>query len=311
MPRFSIIIPNWNGQKFLKTCLDSLQAQSFSDFEIILVDNGSTDDSIKYVAKNYPKIKIIALPKNIGFAGGVNTGIKVAQGKIITLLNNDTELDVDWLKEIDSAATEQPEAGFFATKMLDFKHRDIIDSCGNGLAWSGRSYAIGRNQKNDQKWSKTRFVFGACGGAAAYRRELFNKVGLFDETFFSYLEDVDLDFRAQLQGFKCLFVPEAKVYHLGSATYGRHSPGTFCLVTKNRWHFIYKNFPLSKIILNFHKILTSEIRFFLASLKHKFPRAYFSGILAAIREHLEMVAKRREIQKSKKVDVKYLEEIIK
>lgn len=306
----SIIIPNWNGKRFLKTCLDSIYNQSSNNFEIIFVDDCSTDDSIEFVKKNYPDIKIVEKKRNSGFPSSVNLGIKAAKGKFVALLNNDTELDKDWIKEIITAAEEYPEAGFFASKMLDFKNRSIIDSCGDEIAWSGRSYKIGELEKDGEKFNKNRFVFGACAGAAVYKKEVFDKIGLFDEDFSFYLEDVDIDFRAQLAGFKCLFVSKARVYHIGSATAGKKSPFSFKMMIKNHYHVIYKNFPTKKIWQNLFKIMYSDIRFFAAAIKYHFVREYFWGMFHALSEHSKMVTKRKNIQKNRKVTLEYLDEII-
>ena len=275
MNKLSVIVPNYNGQKFLKNCLNSLLSQTFKNFEIILVDNNSTDDSISFCKKNYPTVKIIRMENNGGFASAVNAGIEKSSGNLVALLNNDTEVDKNWLKEISIALDKYPDADFFASKMLDYKDRTIIDSCGDGLYWSGRSYNIGQLNKDTEDFNENKFVFGACAGAAIYKKEVFNSVGLLDEDFFMYLEDVDFDLRAQMAGFKCLFVAKARVYHIGSATSGKKSGFIFKYTTKNRAHLIYKNYPTSIIFSKFPKIFLSELRFFAASIKHNYIKEYF------------------------------------
>jgi len=307
---FSIIIPNYNGQKFLKKCFDSLKKQTFKNFEIILVDNNSSDDSINFCEKNYPEVKLIKMKSNGGFASAVNAGYNQSSGNLIALLNNDTEVDKDWLKEVKQAAESQPVAGFFASKMLDFEDRTIIDSCGDGLHWGGRSYNIGQLEKDNGNFDKDELVFGACAGAAIYRKEVFDKIGLLDDDFFMYLEDVDFDFRAQMAGFKCLFVSKAKVYHIGSATSGKRSAFIFKYSTKNRLHLIYKNYPTSKLFTKLPNIIFSECRFFAASIKHAYTKEYFQGIFMAFKEHQKMIPKRNKIQTSKAIKIKYLDEII-
>ena len=204
--KISVIIPNFNGQRFLKTCLDSLRKQSYQDFEVIVVDNGSTDGSIKYIAENYPEVRIIPLIKNFGFSRAVNEGIKVSRGKYIALLNNDTEADPEWLKELYYALERNPELGFCASRMINYYHRDILDGAGDCFPRSCRPFkrAIG-----NEGYNITKLVFGASAGAALYKKELFETVGYFDEDFFAYFEDVDLSLRAQLLGFKCLYVSTA------------------------------------------------------------------------------------------------------
>jgi len=297
----SIIIPNWNGRRFLKTCLGSLAAQSHKPFEIILVDNGSTDATIDFVKKRFPRVKIIALAKNVGFAAAVNAGIKKASGDYVALLNNDTEADKNWLKNMLDAARRQPEAMFFASKMLDYYKRDTIDSCGDAMTWCGRSYKIGEGEKDGPRYQKEKFIFGACAGAALYRKEFFAEVGYFDEDFFAYLEDVDIDFRAQFLGLKCLFASDARVYHIGSATAGRKSRFAFGLMIRNHFFVILKDYPLSLLIANLPKIIYSEFRFFLASIREGFVGKYFQSILGIILQTRTMLKKRGFIQRHRTV----------
>ncbi|MEI6498875.1 MAG: glycosyltransferase family 2 protein [bacterium] len=310
MNKFSIIIPNWNGQKFLQVCLDSIREQSYKNFEIIIIDNGSIDDSIAFLEKNYPEVRLIKLPRNIGFSPAVNLGIVAAKNELIFLLNNDTELDREFLAEMSRAVDKYQDAGMYASKMLSFTDRSIIDTCGDRMTWSGRSYKFGEGEKDGENYSKSYYTFGACGGAVVYRKSMLGQIGLFDEDFFAYLEDVDIDFRAQLAGFKCVFVPDAKVFHIGSATSNRISGFAFRLMIKNHYHLIFKNYPTSKIITNLHKILYSDLRFFAAAIRYHMVGAYLTGAYQAISEFPKMIAKRREIQKSKKVSNKYLDSII-
>ena len=308
---FSIVIPNWNGQKFLDKCLRSLQKQTLKDFEIIVVDNSSSDDSVPFIKKNYPGARILELPKNLGFAAAANRGIKEAGGDLIALLNNDTEADKNWLEQIKQAADENPEAGFFASKMLDFKNHSIIDSCGVGITWAGRSFNIGLGEKDSAKYEKNAYVFGACGGAAIYRKELLNQIGLFDEDYFMYMEDVDLSFRAQIAGFKCLYVADAKVYHLGSGSSGGAlSPFAFRLYTRNRWLFIFKNFPCIRICLNLHRIIYSELRYFSAALRDHFVKEFIQAKFSFLMNIGKFIKKRKQIRNSYKVTDKYMDEII-
>lgn len=311
MTTFSVIIPNYNGKRFLKVCFDSLADQSFSDFEIILVDNNSVDDSIAFTKNNYPDVEIIKMKHNGGFASAVNSGIKKSTGKLIALLNNDTEVDPDWLKEMKVAADQNPEADFFASKMVDFYDHTIIDSCGLNLTWSGRSYNRFMNQKNSAKCRSDAYVFGACAGAAVYRREIFDKIGLFDQDFFMYVEDVDFSFRAQLYGFKCLYVATAKVFHIGSASSGgKQNPLSFKLCARNRWYLIYKNYPTGKIWRYLCKIKYSEIRYFLASVKHHYVKEYFWALGSGIINFSKIAKKRAKIQHGRVVSIAYLDQII-
>ncbi|HLC43706.1 MAG TPA: glycosyltransferase family 2 protein [Patescibacteria group bacterium] len=307
---FSIVIPNWNGSKLLQGCLKSLRNQSCANFEIIVVDNGSSDDSVSFVEKYYPEVKILELKKNLGFAVAVNRGVKESRAELIALLNNDAEADRDWLLHIKAAAEKHSEASFFASKILDYKDHSIIDSCGDGLNWSGRAYNIGKGQRDGAKYQKSKFVFGACGAASIYKKEIFETVGYFDEDFYMYLEDVDFSLRAGLLGLRCLFVPEARVYHLGSATTGASSPFIFKYITVNRFNLIYKNFPWQKILTNCPRIILSELRFFLAALRHFFIKEYFWAIWRFIRLAPDMRQKRKNIQKSRIATLAELSRVI-
>lgn len=309
-PFFSIVTVNWNGQRFLDDCFASLQAQSFKDFEFIMVDNGSTDDSIPFTKKKYPWVKIIELGANTGFAHASNVGIQAGTSPYVILLNNDTEVDPTWLKELHRAITRYPEIGFFACKMLDFADRSIIDRVGDAMTWSGRSYQVGENQKDDGQFDEERMVFGACAGAACYKRELFEKVGYLDTDFFMYMEDVDLDFRAQLAGFTCRYLPQARVYHIGSASTSKQSAFSFKHMVRNHLWMIYKNFPSIKIWTNLHKIIYSELRLLGAARKHKFWKEYVWAIRSAVHGIPAMRKKRKQIQRLRTVSLAYLDTII-
>jgi len=309
MKKISIIIPNWNGIKFLKICLDSIKKQTYNNYEVIIVDNGSTDNSILFIKKHYPWVKLIKLDKNIGFSPAVNLGIKSSNGELIALINNDLEMDINWLKIISDSADKYPEYGFFACKMLDFKHRNLIDSCGDAMSWSGRSWKL-YEFETTSKITENYPVFGACAGAAVYRKKMLDKIGLFDEDFFAYLEDVDLDFRAQLAGYKCLFIANAIVYHIGSGTSGKRSGFSFELMIKNHYHLIYKNFPTIKLFSSLPKLLYSELRLFIAAIKYKFLINYLRGLYRAFKEFPRMIKKRKQIQSNIKVDTDYLNTVI-
>lgn len=310
MNKITVIIPNWNGEQYLKTCFDSLRKQIFKHFEVVLIDNGSNDNSVEFTQRNYPEIKIIQLTKNTGFAPAINIGIKSSKTNLIALLNNDTEVDPEWLSELYKATEKYKDAGSFASKMLDFKNRDIVDSCGDAMTWSGRPYKIGELQKDGERFSSFRFVFGACAGAAVYKASLFNKIGGFDGDFKLYLEDVDIDFRAQLAGFKCVFVPKAVVYHIGSATSGKKSAFAFKMMIKNHFHLIHKNFPISMLITKLPKIFYSEFRFFGVALRDGFVKEYFWAIGKSLLEYPKMLHKRKYIQGHRKVSLDYLNSII-
>lgn len=256
MKKVSIVIPNWNGKEILEACLKSLKNQSFRDFEVIVVDNGSSDGSVQMLRRLFPETITIKLKKNLGFAPAVNKGIIKSKSKFIVLMNNDTEAEKDWLKELVNMLEASPEYSIAASKMLFFKHRSKINTAGDQITRYGwaKQRGFGQDQK---KFNKQEPIFAASAGAAIYRRELFDKIGLFDEKFFAYIEDVDLCFRAQLAGYKCVFVPKAKIYHHVSLTTKNISDKGEYLTVRNTLLMVYKNFPTKLLFKYFIPISLS------------------------------------------------------
>lgn len=224
MARFmliSIVIPNWNGAHHLRTCLHALRRQTHAPFEVILVDNASTDESRPLVADEFPEVKILALPDNRRFAGACNAGIRMtnATTQAIALLNNDTEADERWLQRVAACFRDHPDAGFVASKLRLFAQRDRLHSAGDFYSVRGVPGNRGVWQRDEGQFD-TDYVFGACGAASVYRRSMLDEIGLLDERFEFSCEDVDLSWRAQLAGYKCAFAHDAIVYHKVSATGG-------------------------------------------------------------------------------------------
>ena len=219
-PLASVIIPNWNGIQHLPVCLDALRAQTYRHVEVILVDNASTDGSRQLVAERYPEVGLLALDRNLGLTGGNNLGFRTAKGEVLISLNNDTEADPTFVEALVAALVEHPEAGLAAAKMLLFDRRDTIHSAGDGYGLDGIPFNRGVWERDGGQFDRPGWIFGGCGGAVAYRRSMLDEVGLFDESFFMYCEDVDLNWRAQLAGWRCWYAPQAIVYHKLSATGG-------------------------------------------------------------------------------------------
>lgn len=255
---FSVIIPNWNGRSHLPECLDSLQRQTFKAFETIVVDNGSTDGSADLVRTQYPEVTLVTLPENRGFAGGVNAGIRIARGEYMALLNNDTAVDVGWLHALRQATLEYPDVWLFASKLVNYFDRSLVDSAGDGMDLDLGPYKIGDGE-SVEKYDKSGLIFGACGGGASYRRALLDKIGLFDEDYFAYYEDVDLAFRANWAGHRCLFVPGAVIYHKigGTAAARPDAQQRFAVMTRrNLFMLIVKNYSLGLLLRHGFAILS-------------------------------------------------------
>lgn len=307
----SVIIPNWNGAAHLPTCLQSLRCQTYPDFEVIVVDNGSTDGSCELIARDYPEVRVVALPRNLGFAGGVNAGIRVARGDLIALLNNDTEADPHWLAELARALCEYPEAGMAASKLRLFDRRDVLHSAGDIYRLDGTPDSRGVWQYDDGRFDSDRWVFSACGGAAAYRRSMLDEIGLFDTDLGMYLEDVDLAWRAQLAGYRCIFAPAAIVYHKLSATGG--GPIASFHTGRNTLWVIAKNYPTSLLRRYWPRVIAAQVRIAWQALKAwrgAAARARLRGQIAGLIGMPRMLAKRPAIQRTRRVSDTYLESLL-
>jgi GT2 family glycosyltransferase len=249
-PLVSVVIPNLNGKEMLTTCLRSLERQTFKGFEVIVVDNGSTDGSVETVKADFPWLgAIIENSSNMGFARACNQGIEVASGRYIALLNNDTEVHPAWLAELVRAAEEHQDTGMFASKTLFFDRRDTLDTTGHLIYPDGLNRARGRLEIDRGQYDDKTDVFFPSGCAALYRRAIFDEIGLFDEHHFAYGDDTDIGIRARLAGYGCRFVPTAIVYHVYSATTGRYSPMKLYLVERNRIWIVLKYFPAKRLLL--------------------------------------------------------------
>lgn len=303
----SIIIPNWNGADLLEKCLPSIFFQTYKNFELIVVDNGSTDGSVEYIQKNYPTTQIIELQKNIGFSPAVNLGIKKAVGKYIVLINNDTELDKNCIHYLIKAVESQ-KSGFVAAKMLQFYDHSKIDSAGDYIDIVGHADNIGRDQKDSQEFNQPHELFLATGGGSLFIKELFDQVGLFDDDYFAYMEDVDLCLRAQLQGFKGWYEPKAVIYHIHKATSSKNRAFLEYVQFRNMTQTIIKDFPTALLAQNFNwlKILLVNLNTvgFLAT------QGYLMSALKAewyILTHLPtLLHKRQQIQSKKSVTDEYI-----
>ena len=240
----SIIIVNWNGEQHLSTCLDSLAAQSYRDFEVVLVDNGSTDGSLALLRESYPWVRLVSLPGNTGFATGNNRGLEAARGEYIVTLNNDTRADRDWLSTLVRVADAHPRAGMVGCRICSFDDPDVIDSIGVAVCRDGMS----RGQFRNQRWSElglgevVEILFpSAC--VALYRRAMLEETGFFDDDFFAYAEDSDLGLRGRLAGWGAVAATGAVVYHKYSQSGGAFSPLKVYLVERNHYWVALKSFP--------------------------------------------------------------------
>jgi len=306
-PLASIVIPNWNGAQHLPVCFDALRAQTYPRLEVILVDNGSTDGSQALVAEQYPEVRLLALERNLGLTGGNNAGFRAARGEILISLNNDTEADPGFVGALVRALQEQPEAGMAAAKMLLFDRRDQIHSAGDGYGLDGIPFNRGVWQRDEGQFDEPGWIFGGCGGAVAYRRAMLDEVGLFDESFFMYCEDVDLNWRAQLAGWKCWYTPVAVVYHKLSATGG--GPLASFYTGRNTLWVVAKNYPGALLRKHWRRVLGAQwavSREALRAWRGAAARARLRGQLAGLLGWPRMLGKRRAIQGARRVSDAYV-----
>ena len=303
-PRVSIIVVTWNGQKYLEKCLRSLCRQTYLQKEIILVDNGSVDSSVRFVQEQFPEIKVVSLLENRGFSGGNVEGFKLATGEFIALINNDACAEERWLESLLQPLTRESKIGICASKVV-FETGDI-NSAGQGITTAsvGLDRGLGRT---GGCFTLSDAVFGACGAAALYRRKMLDEIGFLDEDFFLYDEDTDLNFRAQLAGWKCAYVPTAVVQHIGNATAGRLSDTHVYYHSRNLEFVWIKNMPMALMIRYAHQKLIQEIgSFAYLCLRHGKWRPFFRAKRDALRMLPVMWKKRREIQKRRRVTTQYI-----
>lgn len=306
MKRVSVIIPNWNGRELLGPCLESLYLQEFNDFETVLVDNGSTDGSAAFVEKNFPQVRIIRLDENRGFSAAVNAGIANSDAPYVCLLNNDTEVDRRWLANLLSALAADPQAGSAASKVLFFSDPGSVNSAGDEFSLFGVAYQRRLTQGDAGLFDQSQYVFSACGAAALYRRELFEKIGLFDDLFFAYQEDVDFGFRSQLAGYRCRFVPDAVVHHKYHKTSSKVAGLWIHLRERNKYFVLIKNLPAKFVPLCLPLFLLHEAFALVQAVRFNHVKAFFTARWEVWRYLPQLLHSRRQIQRQRLVSDAYL-----
>ncbi len=296
-PMVTIIIVNWNGKKHLTGCLNSLKNQRYHDFEVVLVDNGSVDESVGFVQKNFPEVKIVQLPKNLGYSVGMNAGIENSKSKYVIALNNDTTVDQNWLSELIKMAESNQRIGSCQPKILSMQNPQTIDTVGLALNWEGDAYQLGVQEKDTGQYSKPKELLGACSASVLYRRSAIEQIGGFDPDFFAFYEDVDVALRLKKAGWKCMFVPSAVVYHYGSATAVTDSPFKTYLLERNQYYYKIKNQP-AKILLRFilkqPKKVSRKLYKFARNKKLSLVPSYVKGNIAGLREFSKIYRKRNQ-----------------
>jgi len=280
----SIVIPNVNGESYILDCIASIYDQIEDKREIIIIDNHSTDHSVSIIKEHYPDTTLILNDENVGFAAAVNQGIKASTGEYVILLNNDAFAREGFVRELYACIESDQSIFSVQAKMLRYSQPEIIDDAGDELTIFGWAYKAGDGRPSEE-YNKQRRIFSACAGAAIYRREIFEEIGYFDESFFAYLEDVDIGFRANLHGYKNIFCPTAEVEHIGSATTGsKYNEFKVRISARNNVWLLMK-IPIVIQLLNLSffiiGVLVKIVYFFIKG----FGKSYIEGLIEGLRNH--------------------------
>jgi GT2 family glycosyltransferase len=296
----SVVIPSWNGVTLLPPCLDSLRAQTYRPLEIWVVDSASSDETVPVVRRDYPEVHLVPLAENRGYSGA-----------LIAILNQDLVVDAKWAEEMARTAEAHPKAGAFASKIMLFDQRDHFHSAGDLYRSDGIPANRGVWEKDEGQYDQEAEVFGACGGAAVYRRRLLSEVGWLDERFFMYCEDVDLAWRQQLAGWHTVYAPRAVAYHHLSASGGGVTASYF--TGRNTLWVIFKNVPLPLLRKCWPAMLAAQGRISrdaLRAWRGAAARARLRGQLAGWLTWPRLLRERRAIQCSRRVSLEYLESLL-
>lgn len=281
MKKVTIIIPNYNGLKFMEPCFAALEKQRYRDYKILVVDNGSTDGSVEWLKAH--DIPSIFLKENTGFSGAVNTGIQASDTDYVILLNNDTEADENYVGEMVAAIECSPKIFSVSSRMIQLYNRELMDDAGDMYSVLGWAYQRGVGRPVE-KYNKSCRVFTACAGAAIYRRDVFEKIGYFDLMHFAYLEDIDIGYRAKIAGYDNIYCHKAIVYHVGSGTSGsKYNSFKVKLAARNNVYLNYKNMPALQLAINAIPIMFGIIVKYHFFKKRGFGEDYKEGVKEGIK----------------------------
>ena len=297
MPIVSVIVLNWNGKHLLERCLPSVLGQDYGDYEVVLFDNGSTDGSTDWVSAHFPAVRVLGTDENVGFSRGNNQAIRATESPFVVLLNNDADPAANWLGDLIAAATSDPSVGMCASKMVRADDPTVMDTCGIEVDRAGIGWDRYSGEPERAEETEPYEIFGPCGGAALYRREMLDQVGLLDEDYFIYYEDIDLAWRAQRAGWRCLYVPSARVVHRHSGTVGERSPFKQYLLGRNKLWTIVKNYAWPGWLLHLPSIIVYDTGAWLYALLRGDIHP-LRGRLAALGQLGRVLRKRRSIQAS-------------
>ena len=303
MSEITVVIPNYNGMKYLPECMTSLceRQENAPEYEVLIIDNASADGSVEYLEKEWcrksgVRVSLIPMSENTGFCHAVNLGIRKAQSPYVILLNNDTKVEPGFLRGLYDAIREDERIFSVSAKMLMWDKPELIDDAGDRYCVLGWAYSRGKGRPAD-KYEKNVSVFSACGGAAIYRRSVFEEIGYFDENHFAYLEDLDIGYRARIYGYENRYEPAAAVLHYGSASTGsRYNMRKTELSSANNVCVIGKNMPLFQWILNLPFFLLGFGIKFLFFCKKRMGKLYLKGLAEGWKRTVGPVGKQAKVR---------------
>lgn len=300
MKEITIVIPNFNGKEYLSECLVSLETEAQDpqtpEFTVLVVDNGSTDGSVSVLTEQWPEVQKIFLPENTGFCHAVNVGIRAAETPYVILLNNDTKVKTGFINSLYQAICRNEKIFSVSARMLMWDKPELIDDAGDRYCVLGWAYSRGKGKAADV-FDQPAEIFSACGGAAIYRRSVFEEIGLFDEAHFAYLEDLDIGYRARIYGYENRYEPAAAVLHYGSASTGsRYNMRKTELSSANNVCVIGKNMPLFQWILNLPFFLLGFGIKFLFFCKKRMGKLYLKGLLNGLKRSVGPVGKQTKVR---------------
>jgi GT2 family glycosyltransferase len=306
--RLTVALTNFNGRALLEDVLPSIERQSYRDFHTVVVDDHSTDDSVSYLREHWPPVEVVELARNGGVTAAMNVAIGVARTELIGLFNNDVELEPDCLARLIDALDRHPEAGSATPKMLDFADRGVLDGAGDLLSWRGGGTRRGHGSRDAGQFDREQDMFAPCGGAVVYRRAALDAVGGFDEDYFAYYEDLDWAFRAQLAGFRCRYVPDAVLYHRGSATLGSGLTDFNCYqLWRNPIWLIAKCFPAGALLRHAPDVLRGQAGNLYVAVSERKLEVWLRALRDALRGLPRAIRKRRAVQRTRVISLAQLE----
>jgi len=297
LPSVTVAVASYNGRHLLEKALPSIAAQRYRDLSALVVDDGSSDGTAEWLAANWPQVRVVALPTNGGVTAALNRCISEADGELVMLMNNDVELEPDCVERLVAALRRHPEAGSASPKLLDYYERTVLDGAGDTLAWTGSPARRGHGQPDRGQFDAEQEIFGACGGAALYRRSALEAVGDYDDDFYAYYEDSDWSLRAQVAGLPCRYVPSAVVYHMGSATLGREmNDFTRYHLWRNSIWMLAKSLPSDVALRHALQLLHGQLWNLAMAIRERRVALLARAWRDAARGLPRMLRKRRQVQ---------------